>query len=326
MDFSLSPDQEALREGVRGFCDARLPVSALGDLEQRGVDRALWGEFAELGLLGLRAPEAQGGVGLGMAESVLAFEELGRCVAPGPLLFSHLAAGLLPGVATGEVVVTGLDLRGPPREDPLVEWLELSDRLLVIDDDGVRVIDCAGLDATPIGASLDPFTPVSRIERLPEGERLGDGEAARRLVADGTTLVSALMLGIAEGTQALATAYAGEREQFGRPVGGFQAIKHILADAFVRQELARAATYAAGVLLDGANDDEAERAVAAASLIAREAAMKNVRACIQVHGGMGFTWENPAHYFLKRVWVLGNTLSGGVGAAERLARRMAEAA
>lgn len=326
MDFSLSTDQEALRDGVRSFCDARLSIAELRQLEQQGVDRALWAEFAEMGILGLRASEEAGGVGLGMAEAVLVFEELGRCVAPGPLLWSQLAANLLPDVASGETIVTGLDLRGSTPGPYMVEWLALSDRILTIADDGVRLVSCEEVEGDPIESPLDPFSPVSRVERLPEGELVGDADTATRLETEGTTLVSALMLGIAEGAQELATAYAAEREQFGRAVGSFQAVKHILADCFVRQELARAATYAAGVLLDGSDESEVERTVAAASLIAEEAAMKNARACIQVHGGMGFTWENASHYYLKRVWVLQNALSRGANRAEELARRIAEAA
>lgn len=326
MDFSLSEDQEALRDGVRSFCDARLSIAELRELEQRGVDRTFWGELAEMGVLGLRASEENGGVGLGMAEAVLVFEELGRCVAPGPILWSHLAAGLLPEAASGEMIVTGLDLRGDPARPHMVEWLELSDRILTISDDGVRLVTCEDVQGESIESPLDPFSPISRVDRLPQGELVGDADLASRLVREGTTLVSALMLGIAEATQELATAYAGEREQFGRAVGGFQAVKHILADSFVRQELARAVTYAAGVLLDGPNDGEVERTVVAASLIAEEAAMKNARACIQVHGGMGFTWENASHYYLKRTWVLENAFRGGTNRAEDLARWLAEAA
>ena len=326
MDFSLSTDQEALRDGVRSFCEARLSVAELRELEQRGVDRTLWGEYAEMGLIGLRASEEAGGVGLGMAEAVLVFEELGRCVAPGPNLWSHLAAALVPGVAAGDTIVTGLDLRGASDAPRMVEWLELCDAIVTIHDDGVRLLSTSGVQGERIESPLDPFTPVSRVDPLPEGELVGDADLAGQLVSEGMTLVSALMLGIAEASQALATAYAADREQFDRPVGSFQAVKHILADCFVRQELARAATYAAGVLLDGPHDEEVARTVTAASLIAEEAAMKNARACIQVHGGMGFTWENASHYYLKRVWVLENAFGHGATRAEELAKRIADAA
>ena len=326
MDFSLSADQEALRDGVRSFCDATFGIAQLRDLEERGLDRALWGQIAEMGILGLRVPEEQGGVGLGMAEAVLVFEELGRCVAPGPLIWSHLAADLLPEAGTGELIVTGLDLRGRPAGPYSVDWLELSDRLLVLDDEGLRLIDTAEIDARPLARPLDPFSPMSRVERLPAGERVADVDAARTFATRGAALVAASMLGIAEAAQALATDYARERQQFDRAIGSFQAVKHILADCFARQEVARAATWAAGVLLDDGDPEEADVSVSAASLIAEEAAMKNARACIQVHGGMGFTWENASHYYLKRVWVLQNALRGQADRAEALALHVAAAA
>jgi alkylation response protein AidB-like acyl-CoA dehydrogenase len=328
MEFALSPDQEALQEGVRHFCSERLSLDRLRDLERSGVEKSLWSAYAEMGVLGLRVPEARGGLGLGMAEAVLAFEELGRCVAPGPLIWSHLAAALIDGAESGEVVVTGIDLRRTAGSACVVEHLERADVVLVLREDGVERLDRASLEVAVGAEALDPLTPVSRVGDVPRGERVADAAGAARLGWEGLALVSAMLLGIAEATLSQATAYAKEREQFGRAIGSFQALKHLMADGFVRQELARASAYAAGVLLDQAKDpatrDEAEQAVAAAALICEEAAMKNARACIQVHGGMGFTWENPAHYYLKRAWVLGNAFGTSREHAARLARGVAE--
>jgi alkylation response protein AidB-like acyl-CoA dehydrogenase len=103
-------------------------------------------------------------------------------------------------------------------------------------------------------------------------------------------------------------------------IGSFQAIKHLLADAFVRQELARAAVYAAGATIDQPEVGSAERAVASAKITAGDAALKNARCCVQVHGGMGYTWEVPAHYYLKRAIVLENAF----GTSEEYSERMAE--
>ena len=169
MEFALSSDQQALQEGVRRFCAERLSVDRLRELERTGVDADLWGAYAEMGVLGLRMPERLGGVGLGMTEGVLVFEELGRCVAPGPLLWSHLASGLVEGVETGEVIVTGLDLRRDHGQGFVVEHLEGADVILALREDGVERLDRSSLETTPVTQGLDPLTPVSRLGRVPRG-------------------------------------------------------------------------------------------------------------------------------------------------------------
>lgn len=319
MDLTLSADQEALRDGIRAFCEGRLGIAVLRPLEGSGFDAALWSALAELGVFGLRSGERADGGGPGLADAVLVFEALGRCLAPGPLLWSHLAASLLPEAGTGDVVVTGLDLQGDVKGPFMVEHLRAADVLLVLQDDGVARIDARSIDAHPIKTPLDPLTPIHRVTSLPAGELVADRAAACRLRLEGMALASALLLGIAEATQVMATRHARERHQFDRPIGSFQAIKHMLADCFVRQELARASVYAAGVLLDEPDSLAASRAAAVAKLIAGEAAMKNCRACIQIHGGIGFTWENPAHYYLKRTWVLENAFGTTARQAESLA-------
>src|SRR5215470_14128899 len=108
MDFQRSDDQRALQEGVRSFCEGRVSFEALRALEEK-FDRALWSELAEMGVFSLRLPESRGGVGLGMADAALVFEELGRRLVPGPLVWSHLLAGQVDGAAQGECVVGGVD-------------------------------------------------------------------------------------------------------------------------------------------------------------------------------------------------------------------------
>jgi alkylation response protein AidB-like acyl-CoA dehydrogenase len=305
VDFQLSEDQEALQAGVRSFCEGRVPVEQLAVLEEKqAFDRELWGELAELGVFGLRLTEEQGGVGLGVADAVLVFAELGRRLVPGPLLWSHLLASRIDGAESGETVVGGLDLCGSLDGSRLVEHLESLDCLIALRPDGLYRIEPRDLQATPVATPLDPLTPVHHIAALPEGERIGAADDVEQLRREGAVLSSALLLGIAEATLELAVDYAGKREQFGRVIGGFQAVKHILADMFVRQEAARAAVYAGGATLDDPEVGDLDRAAASAKLIAGSAAMSNSRACIQVHGGMGYTWEVPAHYYLKRTWVL----------------------
>ena len=303
MNFRLNEDQRALRAAVRDFCDGRVAFERLPELARAGgVERALWSELALLGVFGLRLPESEGGVGLGSADAVVVFSELGRRLVPGPILWTHLAAGLVPGAAAGDVVVGGVDLLGPAGP-LLVEHPEALDRLLVLRPEGVQSLDARTLDFRPVAPALDPLTPLGQLEALPAGELVASPADARRLRLEGAALAAAGLLGLAEGAREIAVAYAKRREQFGRPIGGFQAVKHLLADAFVREQAARAAVWAAGATLDQPAVGDVARAVASAKVVAGAAALQNARTCIQVHGGMGYTWQMPPHYYLKRAWV-----------------------
>ncbi|MCH2170196.1 acyl-CoA/acyl-ACP dehydrogenase [Myxococcota bacterium] len=325
MDFRPSDDQEALQQGVRSFCEGRVTTDHLREIESqpKAFDRELWNELAEMGIFSLQVPEEQGGVGLKAADAVLVFEELGRACVPGPVLWSHLAAGHVDGADLGETVVGGLDLTAPTIEPFMIEHLESLDRLILLKPDSVEVVEAGAVEGTSIEVPLDPLTPIHYAKSLPTGEAIGGVELATQMRLMGTTLASGLMLGIAEATLEMANEYAKKREQFDRPIGSFQSIKHMLADSFVRQEAARAAAYAAGATLDFPEVGDVERAVSSAKVVAGDAAMKNSRTCIQVHGGMGYTWEVPAHYFFKRTWVLENVFGGVHEHSDRIADRVA---
>jgi alkylation response protein AidB-like acyl-CoA dehydrogenase len=321
VDFRVSEDQQALKDGVRSLCEGRFSLDTLRELEDTGgFERSLWKDLAELGVFALRLPEEQGGTGLGMAEAALVFEELGRALVPGPVLWSHLAAGLVEGAASGDVVVGALDLTGAACEPYLVEHRDALDVLLVLRREGVERIDAGSLSAEPVATPLDPLTPLHHVAELPPGEAIGGADQARELRLAGAALVAGQLLGIAEATLDLALDYAKEREQFGRAIGSFQALKHMLADMFARRELGRAAAYAAAATLDQPEVGDVERAVSAGKIMAYEAAMKNARAAIQIHGGMGYTWEVPVHYHYKRAWVLQSLF----GSCEEHALRIAE--
>jgi len=322
MDFQLTEDQQALQSGIRSFCDDRYAFENVVALEKTPLDRDRHRELAEMGVFSLRLPEAQGGVGLGMAEAVLVFAELGRRVVPGPLLFCHLLAGLVPGAATGETIVGGLDRTRSSSEPLLVEYAEGLDALVVLAKDGVHRIDARKLAGSPVGTPLDPLTPLAHVRELPKGERIAGPEQAAQLRLEGTLLGAALCLGIAEMTAELAVEYAKKREQFDRPIASFQAIKHFAADMHVRQEMTRAVVYAAGATFDDPSVGDVARAVASARVVAGEAAMKNARMCVQIYGGMGYTWEMPPHYYLKRAFVLENAFASGDEACETIAERI----
>ena len=314
MDFELTEDQEALQQAVRRLCAGTYPMATVRSLEaHRGVERGLWRRLADAGVFSLHLPEAAGGAGLGSCESVLVFEELGRALVPGPLLWTHLAAPIADGAAVGDLVVGGIERPGSGAGDSsaLVEHLEALDRLLVVDDEGVWEVDPEGVRGEPIAHPLDPLTPLHVVSQLPTGARVAGPETANEWRLEGATLAAALLLGMAGAVVDMAVSYAKERQQFERPIGSFQAVKHLLADMLVRAEVARAAVYAAGVHLDDRGLGDLHRAVATAKLLAGEAALANGKACVQVHGGMGFTWEVDAHLYLKRARVL-DTVFGPV--------------
>jgi len=304
VDFELGADQVALQDAIRKQLAGRYPMALVRSLEATGgVDRDRWRELGDAGVFALRLAEADGGVGLGNADAVLVFEELGRALVPGPLVASHLAAGLVDGAAGGAQIV-GLLERPDDRHPLLVEHLAALDVLIVADPAGLVALAPSALSAEPVPTPLDPLTPLHRVGSLPRGTPLAGPEVAARWRREGAVLVAALELGIAEAVTDAAVAYAKERVQFGKPIGAFQAVKHLLADMLVRTEMARAAVYAAGVTLDDPEVGDVDRAAAVAKILAGEAALANGKACIQVHGGMGFTWEVDAHLFLKRAWVL----------------------
>lgn len=325
MDFRVNEDQAALQQGIRSFCAGRCGIDQLRELEGQGFASDLWSELAELGIFGLRLPEAEGGVGLGTADAVLVFEELGRALVPGPLAWSHLAAGLVEGAAEGATVVGGLDLGDGHGAPYIVEHLEPLDVLLLLHGDRIEKIDAEALVAKPVATPLDPLTPVWELAGLPKGEIVGGPDDAQRMRLEGAALVSGQLLGIAEATLAMSVAYTKGREQFNRPIGGFQALKHIMADCFVRQEATRAAVYAAGASIDDPLAGEVARAVSSAKAMAGESAWKNARAAVQLHGGMGFTWEVPVHYYLKRAVVLESVFGTSEEHADALAEGLDQA-
>jgi alkylation response protein AidB-like acyl-CoA dehydrogenase len=307
MDLELSGDQESLRDELRRFLETRVsPEVRRACAEHPGaVDRDLWADLGSMGVFSLRVPEADGGVGLGWAEAAIVFEELGRAAVPGPLLATHLAAGIVDGAATGEAVVGVLDAAAVP--PVALEHPGGLDAVLVVGDDGVALAEPPA-GARPVDRPLDPLTPVAALEALPEGAPLGGADLAVRTRRTAALLAAAQQVGLGQAAVDLGAAYARERTQFGRPIGSFQAVKHLLADAHVDIDVARAAVHAAAVELDEAGGDLGVPArtcgIDAARVVASRAAARATAACVQVHGGMGYTWEVDAHLLLKRVAVL----------------------
>ena len=337
MDFRVGDAQRELAEGIRSVVAGRLPLERIRTAEgaERTVGADDWAALGETGVFALTLPEPVG-TGLGLTDAAVVFEELGRALVPGPLVGTFLAAtrDLVPGAAEGGAMV-GLchGTGGPPW---LVEHLTSLDAAFFLPaggHGGGRSLMTGIRDAPTsrrVGAPLDPLTPLWQLSQLPAGEPVDDPD--QRLFRDGAVLTAALQVGHAAATLELAVSYAKERHQFGKPIGSFQAIKHLCADMLVRAEVARAAVHAAACLADAPDVLSAEaaaagmtefawmqRAAAGAKLLADEAAITNARTAVQVHGGMGYTWEVPLHLHLKRSHVLATTFGTGAQLASVLA-------
>jgi len=340
MDFSFSPEQEQLRAQARSFLEKRYPLARLAEIATSadGWDRASWPELARLGWTGASIPEAQGGAGLGFVEEAIVFEELGRALYAGPY-FSTVALALpalacapdlLAKVASGAFTATfaspAANASGPAvdgRRDG-DRWLLRGEADLVPDAGLVeafvvpaRGLDGVGLflaerhDARPLIRVLDTVDATRRLARITfenDDARLlaAPPAAAKIIVATRRRALAALALeavGIASQALVLGVEHAKSREQFGRPIGAYQAVSHKLADSYVETELARSLAYWAAWCI-AEDDGEAELAASAAKTYAAEAAVAACERAIQVHGGMGFTWDHPLHRYYKRaLWI-----------------------
>jgi alkylation response protein AidB-like acyl-CoA dehydrogenase len=353
MDFSFSPEQDQLRAQARSFLEKRYPAARLAEIatSEDGWDRASWPELARLGWTGASILEAQGGAGLGFIEEAIVFEELGRALYAGPY-FSTIALALpalacapdlLARVASGALTAT-LAPAAANASVAAVEAHRAGDRWLVRGETGL-VPDAGSVDAFVVGALTPDGIGLYLVERhdtLPQirvhdtvdaTRRLGRvtfaDDAARLLAAPpaAATIIAstrrralaALALeavGVASQALALGVEHAKSREQFGRPIGAYQAVSHKLADTYVETELARSLAYWAAWCI-AEDDGEAEHAAVAAKAYAAEAAVAACERAIQVHGGMGFTFEHPLHRYYKRaLWIESFDRSGAAHRAE----------
>ncbi|HXF98168.1 MAG TPA: acyl-CoA dehydrogenase family protein [Gaiellaceae bacterium] len=285
MDFAFTPEQEALRAQAREFLAANPEPS--------------WRELAELGWTGVSIPEEEGGAGLGFVEEALLLEELGRALYHGPY-FSTVALALpaLPSdlraqVAAGEASWT-LAL------GPLVPDLDTADRVAIVGGDGIYELEGAEREVL---ATTDETRPLGVVRGGGPGRRLADSALLPEIEARAQTALALEACGVAGRALELAVEHARLREQFGRPIGAYQAVSHPLADSYTRLELARSlGLWAAWCIAAG--DPQARLAAASAKAFAGEAAVFVCERAIQVHGGIGFTWEHVLHRLYKRaLWI-----------------------
>jgi alkylation response protein AidB-like acyl-CoA dehydrogenase len=331
MDFLPSDEQQQIIDSVRGFFAAEFSLERLRP-KQRAQDdggRAQWSAIGELGFFGLGIAETHGGVGYTLAEEALLFREAGRFLLTPSLLAqvlaAHLAAraGLDPsGLLSGAERAALMAAVGPAQLGPRVSGeFQLFDAaqaqwLVTWDAGSAALIPATALtDLRPVG-SIDEAVPLSRVRLDAVPATATTAAAQENLALRASLLLAAQLVGIAEATRDMAASYAKLRQQFGQPIGAFQAIKHKCADMAVRCEAAWFQTVFAAL---AARDGLARAApqVAASLLMAAPAAHENAAGNLQVHGGLGYTAECDAHHFVKRARIL-ERLAGGLGMHQRI--------
>jgi alkylation response protein AidB-like acyl-CoA dehydrogenase len=337
MNFDFTDDQQAIKRTAKEFLSSRYKPETVRELagDERGFTEQQWSQIADLGWPGVMIPEEHGGLGLGAVELVVIAEELGYALAPSPLL-SSIAAALvidaagseeqrsrwLPAIASGEkraaLAVWDEDAGWDPEASTArPAGGHLSAAKIAAADAGsadVLVVGAAershflveteagGVTITPQEA-LDNTRKLYRVELDGAAvEELPDGtpESVAHAYATIITALAAENVGVAQRTMEMAVEYAKDRKQFDRPIGSYQAVAHRCAQMLLETEGARSLTYGAAWALA---HDESERAVRAASMAkayAGDAGFRVSASALQVHGGIGFTWEHDLHFFLKR--------------------------
>jgi alkylation response protein AidB-like acyl-CoA dehydrogenase len=319
MDFTFTEDQLLFQESVRDFLVNEVtPERIRASWEtDSGRDPVLWSQLAELGLTGITVPEVHGGLGMSALDFVLLAQECGYVALPEPLVHSalvavpmlsaiggELAAQWLPKIAAGDAkVVVGL------AQNSVVEDAHVADLLLLQQGDTL-VAATADQIALRHNESIDPSRKLYTVEVLSGAVTVATGAHAATLVANalnhGALGCAAQALGLAQRMIDLTVKYTSERQQFGKPIGSFQAVKHHMANVAVRLEYAKAPTHRAAYAI-AAGQAVASQAVSHAKLIACEAASLAAKNCHQAHGAMGYTWEVDLHIFMKKAWALANT-------------------
>jgi alkylation response protein AidB-like acyl-CoA dehydrogenase len=337
MSIAITDDHRALAGTASDFLTkhgARAAARDLLEAPEEGLPK-FWDELRAVGWLGLHVPEEHGGSGYGLPELVVVVEEMGRAVAPGPFVPTVMASAVLaaaapaevqarylPGLAAGTAigaVALGSDIevrdgRAHGRAGVVLGGA-LADVLLVPVGDDVALIDTgAGGVAVDSPTNLDPTRRAARVTL--DGAPATVIPGARRTLVDLSRLIlAAEATGVARETTDQAADYAKVREQFGRPIAMYQAVKHHCANMLVAVELATAAVWDAARAASTGGDQLSYTAAMAATL-ALPAADQNAQLNIQVHGGIGFTWEHDAHLYLRRASALGAILDVGQAAAD----------
>ena len=318
MDFTFTEDQLLFQESVREFLTNEVTTERIRASWESDSGRSdeWWSQLAELGLTGMTVPEAYGGLGMNELDFVLLAQECGYVALPEPLVNTALvsvpllrdiggeiAANWLPKVATGEAkVVVGL------AQNRLVEDAHVAD-LLLLQQGGVLLAATPEQVSLRHNESVDPSRKLYAVDVTGQPLEAAAGVRAEALIADalnrGALGSAAQALGLAQRMIDSTVQYTSERQQFGKPVGSFQAVKHQMANVAVQLEYAKAPTHRAAYAL-ASGQAIAPHAVSHAKLVACDAANLAARNCHQAHGAMGYTWEMDLHIFMKKAWALAN--------------------
>ena len=359
MEFGLSESQQLLKDNARKFFAGECPMAEVRRLMESATahDAALWAKMAEQGYTGIIFPEEFDGVGLEIVELILLMEEAGRALLPGPLYSTVALAGavlnetgsaeqkkkylapicrgearatlaLLEKSASWNVADLKLESRGGKisGEKLFVPDAASAEFILVAARDGVHV---AGAKAQ--GVAIRPMTGMDATRKLytlkfqdAAVETLAHGEGLARGLDIAAAALSAELVGGMQRTLDLTVEYAKARKQFGKPIGMFQAVQHQCADMYLETESARSAAYYAAWALAERSPD-ASTAVSIAKMYASDAARTVGNRGIQVHGGMGFTWENDVHLYYRRAKASETMLGDATFHRERIARLVIDA-
>ena len=322
MKFAFTEDQLAINEAAREMLVETCTSASLRAMlkDERAVDEDRWRTICEMGLLGMLAPEASGGMGLGLTDFIGIAEAAGYVALPEPLVeLAGITVPLLARLRSQGFADTG-DLLGAAMGGNFIALGHPANRLIANADSAIAFVLADGddlhiverLDSTLARHdSFDPFRRLFAAQWTPSPSShagSGWGDTAER----GAILAAAQMIGHAQRCIDISVAYAKDRNQFGKPIGSYQAVKHLIANAQVKVEFARPVVHAAAAELPLGTLAAKARA-AHAKIAAGEAAELAARTAVQVHGAMGMTWEVDVHFFLKRALALKSSWGPAAG-------------
>ncbi|HEY2496186.1 MAG TPA: acyl-CoA dehydrogenase family protein [Candidatus Angelobacter sp.] len=354
MQFGLSESQQILKDTAHKFFAGEIPIAAVRKTmeTETAYDAALWTRLAEQGFTGIITPEEYGGMGLGKVELVLLMEEAGYALLPGPFFSTVALAGAvieacaspeqkknyLGRIAAGQARSTVAFVEAAGSWDSaslqitsagnkltgtklFVTDAAIADFIIVAARDGIFAVDAkaAGLRIEPM-KGMDLARKIYSVEfRNTPTERLGNSSGLATALNVATVALCAEMVGGMQRALELTVAYAKTRKQFGKPIGIFQAVQHLCADMYLETESSRSATYYAAWALEE-NTPDAATSVSVAKMYASDAARNVGNRGIQVHGGMGFTWENDLHLYYRRAKASETMLGDATFHRERIAQ------